>query len=115
MVSADLDDGMARPEIRHRSHRVATETAEPGAVSGWNGSVGVEMAVGALKSLGNWAEALSGSESAVLKMLNPTNHIRPADGGAFSLPSKILFPPPPYVFFSVAGISGWSAAPCGHC
>jgi hypothetical protein len=88
-VSADLGDGMARREIRYRSHRVATELAESGAVGGQNGLAGIEMAVGALKSLGNWAEALAGGERVVLKMLNPTNHIHPADGGAFSLPSPI--------------------------
>jgi len=45
------------------------------------------MAHGTLKLLRNWRDAQARDIGAIVKKRNSTNHMRPADGGAFILPS----------------------------
>jgi len=52
------------------------------------------MAVGALKTLVFLAKAPAGPVCETPKISNPTNHIRPAEGGAFILPSMVGASPP---------------------
>jgi hypothetical protein len=52
------------------------------------------MALWALKSLMYLAKAPAGRFVWMPKMSNPTNHMRPAGGGAFILPSMVVASPP---------------------
>jgi hypothetical protein len=52
------------------------------------------MALGALKILVFLAKAPAGPVCQTPKISNPTNHIRPAEGGAFILPSMVGASPP---------------------
>jgi hypothetical protein len=52
------------------------------------------MALGALKVLVFLANAPAGPVRQTMKISNPTNHMRPAEGGAFILPSMVGASPP---------------------
>jgi hypothetical protein len=52
------------------------------------------MALGALKILVFLAKAPAGPVCQMPKISNPTNHMRPAGGGAFILPSMVSASPP---------------------
>jgi hypothetical protein len=54
--------------------------------------VGMAMAVRALNRLTSRLEAPAGGCKRTAKLLHPTNHLRPAGGGAFLLPSVGRFP-----------------------
>jgi hypothetical protein len=57
--------------------------------------VGMAMAVRALNRLTPRLEAPAGGGNRTAKLLHPTNHLRPAGGGAFLLPSVGRFPSAP--------------------
>ena len=52
------------------------------------------MALGTLKSLAVQAKAPAAQAGWMSKISNPTNHMRPAGGGAFILPSMVGVSPP---------------------
>ncbi len=68
-----------------RSHRPASSW--PGVLSPIRG-----MALGALRSFAFRAKAPAGRIDWMSKISNPTNHMRPARGGAFILPSVVGAP-----------------------